>query len=137
MRFELGDTTTAGGAETCALADEEYTAILDGVDESARANRVAWLGVKLQIVEAILLKLSYQVDTKIDVLQYGLGKRAEHFKDLYEMLREELLSNSCVPTIADSAAKKPPYFHTNMMPNRRAQPFNNRDMAFPYRDMGS
>ena len=28
MRFELGDTMVEGEAETCALSDEEYTAIL-------------------------------------------------------------------------------------------------------------
>lgn len=27
MRFELGDTQTDGGADTCALADEEYEAV--------------------------------------------------------------------------------------------------------------
>ena len=28
MRFELGDTQTEGGADTCVLADEEYEAML-------------------------------------------------------------------------------------------------------------
>jgi hypothetical protein len=122
MRFELGDTTTTGGAATSALADEEYEAMLEDVSGDSRLKKGAWLHAKLHIVEAILLKVSYQVDTKIDVLSYGLGKRAEHWKNLYEMLRKELLGNSCFPTMADSAAKKPPYFHTDMMPNRRAQP---------------
>ena len=31
MRFELGDTQTEGGADTCALADEEYEAVLAGL----------------------------------------------------------------------------------------------------------
>jgi hypothetical protein len=134
MRFELGDTTTDGGAATCALADEEYAAVLKEVGP----GKGAWLSAKLHIVEAILLKLSYQVDTKIDVLSYGLGKRAQHWKDLYEMLRKELIANSCVPTISDSAAKKPPYFHTDMKTNRRVQSMR-RDQAgysFPFREMG-
>jgi hypothetical protein len=136
MRFELGDTSVAGGAATCALADEEYEAMLENVNGSPVPEKSAWLYAKLHIVEAILMKLSYQVDTKIDVLSYGLGKRAQHWKDLYEMLRKELLGNSCFPTMADSAANKPPYFHTNMMPNLRAQP--NRvtgPLQFPFRNM--
>ena len=28
MRFELGDTMTEGGADTCVLCDEEYAAML-------------------------------------------------------------------------------------------------------------
>jgi len=132
MRFELGDTLTDGGAATCALSDEEYIAMLEGIVPGKKA----WLGAKLQIVEAILLKLSYPVDTKIDVLTYGLGKRAQHWKDLYEMLRAELQGNSCVPTIADSAASKPPYFHTDMMPNRRAQPVvGQKGYSSPFRNM--
>jgi hypothetical protein len=64
-----------------------------------------------------------------------IGKRAEHWKELYEMLRTELLANSCVPTIADSAVEKPPYFHTDMMPNRRAQPFAQVGAVFPFRNI--
>jgi len=166
MRFELGDTQVDGGAETCALADEEYGAFLaevrHGIAKSMRnglgraapiaamseanASRCAenaelafsggfaaigetdfelfrykraWLGAKIQILEAILLKLSYQVDTKIDVLTYGLGKRAEHWKNLYEMLRKEMIANAGLPSISDEAAAKPPYFHTDMNLNPR------------------
>ena len=67
MRFELGDTQTDGGADTCALADEEYEAVLAGL----KAGKKAWLCAKLAVLEAILFKMSYQVDTRIDVLQYG------------------------------------------------------------------
>ncbi|MCL2215401.1 MAG: hypothetical protein FWB91_00140 [Defluviitaleaceae bacterium] len=132
MRFELGDTSVEGGATTCALSDEEYTAMLEGIAHGKRA----WLGAKLNILEAILLKLSYQVNTKIDVLTYGLGDRAEHWKALYEMLRKEWLANSCVPSMADSAARKHPYFHTDMMPNRRAQLAGQKGNAFPFHNMG-
>jgi len=133
MRFELGDTLTDGGAATCALSDEEYVAMIYGVHH----NKKAWLGAKLRILEAVLLKVSYQVDTKIDVLTYGLGKRAEHWKALYEMLRKEIIGASCIPTISDRAANKPPYFHTNMKTNPRAKPFPHGDnsFSFPFRDM--
>ena len=42
MRFELGDTQTDGGADTCALADEEYEAVLAGL----KAGKKAWLYAK-------------------------------------------------------------------------------------------
>ena len=120
MRFELGDTFVEGGADTCALADEEYNAILDGITPSRRA----WIGAKLRLLEAILLKLSYQVDTRVDVLTYGFGERAELWRKLYEQTRKQLLANTGVPTMADSAANKPPYFHTDMQINERAQPLD-------------
>jgi hypothetical protein len=116
MRFELGDTEVSGGAETCALADEEYEAMLEGI----KPDKKSWLITKLRIMEAILLKLSYQVDTKIDVLTYGLGKRAEHWRNLYETLRREMNAASCVPNISPKAAAKPPYFHTDMKKNERS-----------------
>jgi hypothetical protein len=134
MRFELGDTQVDGGAATCALSDEEYTAMLEDVDQghvNTRQSNHAWLLTKLEIVEAILLKLSYQVNTRIDVLSYGLGDRAQHWKDLYEMLKAELLGATGAPRISDRALKKPPYFHTDMKTNRRAQPLS----PFPFRKM--
>ena len=125
MRFELGDTQVAGEADTCALCDEEYEAMLEGVS----TNRRAWLIAKLAIVEAILLKLSYQVNTKVDVLSYALGDRAEHWKDLYEMLKDEIKANTGVPTMDDQASRKPPYFTTSMNDNARTITAGN----FPYR----
>jgi hypothetical protein len=117
MRFELGDTETGGGADTCALSDEEYAAVLESLDTDGKRG---WLSAKLQILEAILFKLSYQVDTKIDVLTYTFSARTEQWQKLYEQLRTDMMANTGVPTMADSAAKKPPYFHTGMTDNPRA-----------------
>jgi hypothetical protein len=127
MRFELGDTLVDGGAETCVLADEEYIALLDGLKD----GKMAWLFAKLIILQAILLKLSYQVDTKIDVLSYGLGKRAEQWQKLYEMLRKQYLANVGFPTMAACAENKHPYFHTSMQDNPRTLLNTN----FPFRKM--
>jgi len=129
MRFELGDTQTDGGADTCALSDEEYEAILEGL----RPGKVPWLYAKLYALEAILFKLSYQVNTKVDVLWYNLGDRAKLWQDLYEKIRAEIIANTGVPTIAESAKRKPPYFHTNMADNPRADNIATR--TFPFRRM--
>lgn len=110
MRFELGDTAMDGGAETCALCDEEYNAFLE--DPSAGG----WSRTKLALVEAILHKFSYQVDTKIDVLSYDFSARAEHWQSLYDTLKAEVSAVS-IPTAGGSIGK-PYYFHTDMNRNR-------------------
>lgn len=116
MRFELGDTQTEGGADTCALADEEYEAILDGIKEGKKA----WLFAKLAVLEAIIFKLSYQVDTKIDVLEYDLGARADRWKKLYDDLKKQALATVSIPMLAPSQTQSPPYFHKEMHPNPEA-----------------
>lgn len=116
MRFELGDTQTEGGADTCALADEEYEAVLAGL----KAGKKAWLYAKLAVLEAILFKLSYQVDTRIDVLQYGFGDRVERWRKMYEDLKKQTLATASIPTLAPSIAETPPYFHKGMEENPAA-----------------
>lgn len=116
MRFELGDTLVEGGADTCALSDEEYTTILSGV----KPGKKAWLYAKLEVLEAILFKLSYQVDTKIDVLQYDLGERADRWKKLYDDLKKQVTAMSSVPNLPPSMLHTPPYFHKEMQPNTAA-----------------
>jgi len=111
MRFELGDTVVEGGADSCVLSDEEY--------EGALASRRGWLQAKLYALEAILFKLSYQVDTKIDVLSYDLGERAERWRKLHEELSKQVAVYSGAPGIDDQALRKPPYFYTDMSVNRR------------------
>ena len=129
MRFELGDTLVGGGAKTCALADEEYEGILVDLKPGKRA----WLFAKLYVLEAILLKLSYQVDTKIDDVSYDLGKRAEQWQKLYDTLRKQIISNCGVPTMSEKAARKPPYFHTGMEDNPRT--YQDSIRSFPFRRM--
>lgn len=111
MRFELGDTAVDGGGETCALSDEEYNAFLE--EANSEGN---WSRTKLSLVEAILHKFSFQVDTKIDVLTYNFSARAEHWQNLYEILKKEVSAVS-VP-LAGGSIKKPYYFHTGMNRNQ-------------------
>lgn len=116
MRFELGDTMIDGGANTCALADEEYEAILEGTKEGKKA----WLFAKLAVLEAILFKMSYQVNTKIDVLQYDFGSRAETWQKLYDTLKKQILATASIPTIAPSIQNTTPYFYKGMEENPHA-----------------
>lgn len=116
MRFEVGDTAVEHGADTCMLADEEYEAILDGLKPGGKA----WILAKLAVVEAILFKLSYQVDTKIDVLSYDLGERADRYKKLYDDLKKKADGLGSVPTLPPDMLHAPAYFHKEMQSNPAA-----------------
>jgi hypothetical protein len=130
MRFELGDTTVVGEEETCVFADEEYEGILKDLAPGKRA----WMYAKLYALEAILLKLSYQVNTKIDPLTYGLGDRAEQWRHLYEQLRKQILATyGGLPSIAPTMENGPPYFYAGMEANPRVG-MPGRD-TFPFRNM--
>ena len=88
MRFELGDTLVDGGADTCALADEEYIAVLDDLNDTKRA----WLSAKLAVLEAILLKMMYGEMWKTVPKNelFGDDNAMEIWRDMY---REELTKN--------------------------------------------
>ena len=132
MRFELGDTQVEGGADTCALCDEEYEAVLEGL----KPGKKAWLFAKLAVLEAILFKVSYQVDTKIDVLSYDFGERADRWKKLYDDLKKQAVGMASVPTMAPGVAGTPPYFHKEMHPNPAAgHGYGGRRAAGPFRKM--
>ncbi len=109
MRFELGDTSVSGGADVCALSDEEYLAFL----EKEEYSKKEWLKVKLDLLEAILHKLSFQVDTKIDALSYDFSSRVENFQRLYDTLKKDLELTSSIPVLMKSGGKTD-YFHSGM-----------------------
>ena len=113
MRFELGDTAVGGGEDTCALCDEEYEAVLSEAPDGKRG----WLNAKASILNAIVFKLSYEVDTKIDSLSYSLGSRAEHFRKLLDDVKAEMPASFGAPLMAGGASQKPPYFYTGMHKN--------------------
>lgn len=114
MRFEIGDTVVCGGADTCVLSDEEYEGALSGIEN----NALAWKKAKLYLLGAILHKFSYQADTKIDVLQYNFGERAQRWKRLYDDLKKEVSSTQSAPKMGADIINKPPYFYTGMGENK-------------------
>ena len=63
MRFELGDTMVEGGVETCALCDEEYSAVLSGLPSSPSARQ--WKKHKLRCLEAVMRKFALAGKTKV------------------------------------------------------------------------
>jgi len=113
MRFELGDTVVEGGEVTCILSDEEYESVINAYQRGPKA----WVIAKLKLLEAICRKLSYEVDTKIDVANYGFGDRAQLWKDMYEELKRTLSTPLLKVNYSDGGH----YFYAGMLENNRAK----------------
>lgn len=110
MRFELGDTVLDGGPMTSPLCDEEYIAIISSVRN--------WKRAKFKLLEAIMMKLSYEVNTSVDGLSYSFSDRANRWREMHKELKKELQTG--VPTANLSAIygkDEPHYFHRDMHKN--------------------
>lgn len=83
MRFELGDTATEGEEKTCILCDEEYFAILSGLEKGK-----SWKSLKVQCLKAIVMKLSYEVNYKVEEMSIDLSDRYKHFKEMLKDLEK-------------------------------------------------
>lgn len=109
MRFELGDTMVEGEAETCALSDEEYTAIL-----ALYPNK--WRKAKLALLSSIMHGFMYEVDTKVGPLSLSLRQRAEAWKTMYDELKAED-AMMAVPSAHPQAISPQHYFYEGMHDN--------------------
>ena len=110
--FSKGEKMTImeGGSETCLLCDEEYRAIL----ESSKT----WTNAKISCLKAIVMKLSYEVDYKVDKMSLTFSKRYENLKAMLS----ELEKKSQVPNFSKTAtAEKPPYFYLGIQENKRSR----------------
>lgn len=124
MRFELGDTMTEGGAETSALCDEEYAAVINGPVHTERQ----WKKMKLRCLESIMRRFMYEVDTKVGPLSLDLGERADRWRKMYDELKADLetgaASASAVAALANNPKTgdiTPPYFWNGMMSHEEAE----------------
>lgn len=116
MRFELGDTVVDLGALTSPLCDEEYEAILAQYGGN-------WRKAKLKCLEAIVMKLSYEVNTSVDGLSYSLDQRFDRWKKLLDEAKKNTAAMAGVPVAGDPGSLSPhggtPYFYNHMQANRR------------------
>lgn len=115
LRFELGDTQVEGGAETCALCDEEYNALLPKKVFTSRQ----WKKVKLKALESIYHRFAYEADVKDGPLSLSLGERAKLWREEYLALKDELSQTATPSAIrklrTDRGDSAPPYFYNGMM----------------------
>lgn len=116
MRFELGDTMVEGGADTCALTDEEIIAALETFPQN-------WKKAKLMLLESICRRFAFEVDTKEGPLSFSFSERAKLWREDYEKLKKEVsLESMSVFSSAAATGKSHtrPYFYTGMLRNPRA-----------------
>lgn len=116
MRFELGDTVTDMEGITSPLCDEEYEAILNKYGDS-------WRRAKLKCLEAIVMKLAYEVDTSVSGLSYSLSSRYERWKKMYDDAKREASAMASLPRVGNPGSLMPhggtPYFYNDMQANTR------------------
>lgn len=116
MRFELGDTVVDLEGITSPLCNEEYEAIIAKYGKS-------WRKAKLQCLEAIVMKLSYEVNTSIGGLSYSLDQRFERWKKMLDEAKREAAAMAGVPIAGDPGSLSPnggtPYFYNDMQANLR------------------
>lgn len=116
MRFELGDTVVYMEGIVSPLCDEEYLAIIQKHGKN-------WRKAKLMCLEAICMKLSYEVNTSVDGLSYSLNERYDRFKKMRDDLKKDLAAISGVPVAGNPASISPnggtPYYYNDMHTNRR------------------
>lgn len=117
MRFELGDTVVDMDGIASPLCDEEYAAILDKYKN--------WRLAKLKCLEAIVMKMSYEVNTSVGGLSYSLDQRYERWKKLLEEDKKIMAGIAGVPVAGDPNSLIPhgltptPYYHDDMQANLR------------------
>ncbi len=114
MRFELGDTAIEGGRDTCALSDEEYTAIING--ETERGFQYA----KYKCLEAIMMRLAYEVDYSADGLSLSLSQRYDRWKELWLRMQKQYQYITANPVaLGDNKLDGGHYFRLGMNDNPR------------------
>lgn len=110
MRFELGDVMVADGARNAYLSDEEIEAMIE-------ANSPSWLRAKLALVESVLRRFSYEVDTQSGPLRLSLSQRYNAWKAMYDKLKTEADAASSAPNFGVKGDRRPPYFYKGMHDN--------------------
>lgn len=120
MRFELGDTVVDMGGITSPLCDEEYRAIIKKYGKN-------WRVAKLRCLEAIVMKLSYEVDTSVGGLSYSLNQRFDRWKAMLDEEKKKANASAMAglprPGFEGSLSPHPngrtPYYYNDMLANRR------------------
>lgn len=116
MRFELGDTVVDMEGNSSPLCDEEYIAIIEKYGSS-------WRKAKYHCLKAIVMKLSYEVNTSVGGLSYSLSERYERWKKMLDDEKKAMAGIFGVPRAGDPGSLMPhggtPYFYNDLHANHR------------------
>ena len=82
IRFDLGDVMILEPERDAYLADEEILAALAGSRSFKHAE--------LRLVESLLARFSYEVDTKVHEAEWKLSDRVDAWEKLRKRLKDEL-----------------------------------------------
>lgn len=85
MRFELGDVNT--DPNCAALSDEEINAIITAYADD-------WYTAKLKLVESVYMRFQTEISSSIGGVSLDLAARANRWKDLYEIMKKEVMSSN-------------------------------------------
>ncbi len=100
MRFELGDVAVLEPEKTAYLSDEEYLAVIE--------SSSSWRQAKFRLVETLLRRFSYEVDTKIKEAEWKLSDRIDEWRRLYNQLKSELEAEEIASGFGFANKKTPP-----------------------------
>ncbi len=116
MRFELGDTVVETGGISSPLCDEEYSAIIGKYGKN-------WRMAKYKCLEAICMKLAYEVNTSVGGLSYSLSERYNRWEKMKDDAKKEIAAIHGVPVAGNPASLSPhggtPYFYNDLHANHR------------------
>lgn len=116
MRFELGDTVTDMEGITSPLCNEEYEAIIQKYGSD-------WRKARYMCLKAIVMKLSFEVDTSVGGLSYSLNQRYDRWKKMLDEAKKDMAAIHSLPRVGNPGSLMPhggtPYFYNDMQANRR------------------
>lgn len=136
MRFELGDCEVDGGRETCALCDEEYTAMI----LKAKLEGKSWKWAKYYCLKAIKMKYSHEVDTSIGGMSLSLSQRYERWSAMCDKIEKELKTGSMTASVIRNLGgvggnlDNGHYFHYDMGANPSVSRTDNQLSGYPYKE---
>ena len=112
MRLELGDTQIEGGSDTCALSDEEYTALIEGSNN--------WRSAKIACLKAIVARFSMMVDFNAGGMSINFSERYERYKaKLKEMEKSAQYISASPASLGAGCEDGGHYFRLGMLNNPR------------------
>lgn len=116
MRFELGDTFV-DTPDSCILCDEEYLAVIN-----MRAGQTnAWKKAKINCLKAIVMKLNYEVDYKVEEMSISLSDRAKRFRTMLDDMEKDMKSAGAAMIFFRNDLNGGHYFELGMQENNKAK----------------
>ena len=108
MRFECGDTLVEEPEKTAYLSDEEYLSVIE--------SSSTWKRAKFRLIETLLRRFSYEVDTSVEGLKLNLHQRVDFWEREYKRLKAEVDGEDIASggALKMSMCGRPPCFSIGM-----------------------